>query len=230
MSPTVCAGRRSTKTGLGGEAAAALAVLGHESGLSIVTLSEVLRLSHAGTVRIVDRLVEHGFATRAVAEHDQRSVTLSLTALGREARAALLARRHVVLADILSGLDAEDRTSLERIAEQVLRGIPADAVSALNVCRLCDEGRCRDCPMEIFGPLEQGRKLGAKRKSPTPLDREVAGSGTRRAVSPRAPEHVSIRISSIPRPSQSRDAMVNIASMAADSRRKCAGREVPAGQ
>ena len=41
---------------LGGETAAALTVIGHAPALSIDQLSRVLRLSHAGTVRLVERL------------------------------------------------------------------------------------------------------------------------------------------------------------------------------
>jgi len=40
-----------------GPTAAALALLDHEPGLSIRTLSAGVGLSHAGTVRLVDRLV-----------------------------------------------------------------------------------------------------------------------------------------------------------------------------
>ncbi|MGY4395966.1 MarR family transcriptional repressor of emrRAB [Sphingomonas sp. UYAg733] len=139
------------ETGLGGEAAAALVVIGHAPGLSINILSGVLRLSHPGAVRVVDRLVEKGLAARTAAEHDRRSVTLTLTQSGRETRAALLERRRMVLDDLLSAVDPADRAVLERVAEAILPRLPSDAVSALNVCRLCDETRCLDCPMNIFG-------------------------------------------------------------------------------
>ena len=48
----------------GGETTAAIVVIGHATGLSIDELGRVLGLSHAGTVRLVDRLVAAGFAVR----------------------------------------------------------------------------------------------------------------------------------------------------------------------
>ncbi len=141
------------EAGLGGEAAAALVVIGHGPTLSINKLSNVLRLSHPGAVRLVDRLVEKGLAERTTAEHDRRSVTLTLTDAGREIRTALLDRRRVLLDDLLGAVEPADRIVLERVAEAVLPRLPNDAASALNVCRLCDETRCVDCPMNIFGAM-----------------------------------------------------------------------------
>ncbi len=57
-------------TTFGGETAAALVVVGHTPGLSINQLGRVLRLSHPGTVRLVDRLANAGHVARSLAPHD----------------------------------------------------------------------------------------------------------------------------------------------------------------
>ena len=43
---------------------------------------------------------------------------------------------------------------LECVAETIAAALPDDALSALTTCRFCDERRCIDCPMEVFGLLE----------------------------------------------------------------------------
>lgn len=147
---------RSTTVGeieLGGEAAAALVVIGHAPGLSIDQLGRVLRLSHPGTVRLVDRLAQANLAVRGKSPRDRRAVALTLTVLGQAHRAALLERRHEAVAAVLKAVVPEDRDALERVTDVMLRKLPHDAVSALHVCRLCDGGKCVECPMDMFGTV-----------------------------------------------------------------------------
>lgn len=146
--------------GVGGETAAALVVVGHAPGLSIDQLGRVLRLSHPGAVRLVDRLTRVGLAERAAASRDRRMVALYLTPAGQAQRDALLQRRHDVLAAALDAVSTEDRTVLERIAGAILRTLPDDASSALTICRFCDETRCPECPMDLFGALAEPGRLG----------------------------------------------------------------------
>ncbi|WP_066652213.1 MarR family winged helix-turn-helix transcriptional regulator, partial [Sphingomonas sp. CCH10-B3] len=124
------------------------------SGLSIDELGRVLGLSHAGTVRLVDRLVAAGFAVRSKALRDRRAVALMLTEAGETRLSAILQRRNETLSEILSHVSNADRLVLERIAETILAQMSDDAVSALTICRLCDERRCYNCPMDAFGMLE----------------------------------------------------------------------------
>jgi MarR family transcriptional repressor of emrRAB len=137
---------------LGGEAAAAIIVIGHGASLSINQLARVLRLSHPGTVRLIDRLANAGFAQRNVASHDRRVVVLTLTDYGRTERQALLDRRHKALAAILRATTPSDQVVLERVAETLLVTLPVDATAALTICRFCNEQKCADCPMDVFGP------------------------------------------------------------------------------
>lgn len=141
------------ETSLGGEASAALVVIGHASGLSIHQLARVLRLSHAGTVRLVDRLVTAGLAQRTPGTPDRRVVALVLTDQGHRDRTRLLEHRRQTLDAMLTDLDPADRAALERIADKMLPTLPDDATSALTVCRLCDDQQCADCPMDRFGAL-----------------------------------------------------------------------------
>lgn len=124
--------------GLGGETAAALVVIGHTPGLSIDQLGHVLRLSHPGTVRLVDRLARADLAARSTASHDRRAVALNLTPTGQAQRGALLKRRHAALAAALKEVSPEDQAVSERVADAMLRALPDDASSALTVCRFCD--------------------------------------------------------------------------------------------
>lgn len=137
----------------GGETAAALVSIGHSPGLSIDQLGRVLRLSHSGTVRLVDRLTNVGHATRSVATHDRRAVAVYLTESGREQRNELLERRRDALANVLATVATEDLAALERIVDAILPTLPTEATSALTVCRFCDEQRCGACPMDAFGAI-----------------------------------------------------------------------------
>ena len=138
----------------GGETTAAIVVIGHATGLSIDELGRVLGLSHAGTVRLVDRLVVAGFAVRSKALRDRRAVALMLTEAGETRLSVILQRRNETLSRILGDVSKDDRLVLERIAETILAQMSDDAVSALTICRLCDEKRCYNCPMDTFGMLE----------------------------------------------------------------------------
>ncbi len=140
-------------SGLGGEGAAALVVIGHQPDLSIDQLSRVLGLSHPGTVRLVDRLESAKLVRRHVADHDRRALALNLTAAGRTRRNALLERRHLVLKTILKQAAGEDLEALERATDAMLQKLPDDATSALTVCRFCNEQQCADCPMDAFGSV-----------------------------------------------------------------------------
>lgn len=137
-------------TALGGEAAAALTVLGHSPGLSVDRLGKILRLSHPGTVRVVDRLVAAGLAERRTAALDRRALALHLTAAGETERSAMLGSRHLALDTILNRLAPEERPVLEGMLEKMLITLPSDANSAMTVCRFCDQQRCGQCPMDRF--------------------------------------------------------------------------------
>jgi MarR family transcriptional regulator, negative regulator of the multidrug operon emrRAB len=129
-------------------------VIGHAPTMSIDQLSRILRLSHAGTVRLVDRLVERNLVEKRPSALDRRIMSLALTTDGWQQRDKLLALRRAALTVLLNQVAPEDLAALEHVAETIAAALPEDALSALTTCRFCDERRCIDCPMEVFDLLE----------------------------------------------------------------------------
>jgi hypothetical protein len=128
--------------------------------MSIDQLSRILRLSHAGTVRLVDRLVERNLVEKRPSALDRRIMSLALTTDGWQRRDKLLALRRAVLTVLLDPVAPEDLAALEHVAETIAAALPEDALSALTTCRFCDERRCIDCPMEVFGSLKPAGRPG----------------------------------------------------------------------
>lgn len=133
----------------GGQLAEALVLIQMRPGMSIKRLAERLRLTHAGAVRLVDRLEAEGLAIRSPGA-DRRSVRLTLTAEGLADVDRLLHARSARLAELLDGLTLEERRALEPIVEKLLRRLTTDLISAYANCRLCDTPMCeaRGCPVE----------------------------------------------------------------------------------
>lgn len=129
--------------------AAALVTLAQEDDLTIRQLSEALRLSHAATVRLVDRLENDKLARRGSGA-DARSVALRLTAAGRRRVRPLLAARAAALAEILAPLPATQRRALEITLGVLLDRMTTSVPEAYALCRLCDIAVCdqRRCPVE----------------------------------------------------------------------------------
>jgi MarR family transcriptional regulator, negative regulator of the multidrug operon emrRAB len=113
--------------------------------MSIDQLSRILRLSHAGTVRLVDRLVERNLVEKRPSALDRRIMSLALTTDSWQQRDKLLALRRAVLTVLLNQVAPEDLAALEHVAETIAAALPEDALSALTTCRFCDERRCIDC-------------------------------------------------------------------------------------
>lgn len=128
--------------------AAAIALVGHMPGMTINQLSGALSLSHPGAVRLVDRLVRDSLIERGRSVTDGRAVALTLTSTGNDMCQRILASRQNALARALASLDADDRETLGRLAEAMLRGILRDEEHAIEVCRLCDPSICANCPVE----------------------------------------------------------------------------------
>ncbi|MET0429574.1 MAG: MarR family transcriptional regulator, partial [Microvirga sp.] len=130
-----------------GPAAAAIALLRHEPGMAIERLRRALGLSHSGAVRLVDRLVADALVVRRPGAVDRRAVALHLTDEGERRCDAILTARSGSVARVLDGLDGDERRTLERLTEKLLTRLIGDIDDAYSVCRLCDTGACRDCPV-----------------------------------------------------------------------------------
>jgi DNA-binding MarR family transcriptional regulator len=131
-----------------GPAAAAIALLRHEPGMTIERLRRALGLSHSGAVRLVDRLVADDLAVRRPGPVDRRAVALHLTGKGEGRCDAILAARQGSMARALGTLDEDERRVLGSLTEKLLAGLIGTVDDAYSVCRLCDAGACCDCPVE----------------------------------------------------------------------------------
>jgi MarR family transcriptional regulator, negative regulator of the multidrug operon emrRAB len=135
--------------GHAGETSAALVTVAAEPGLGVTALSRALGLSQPGAVRLVDRLVADGLVIRQPGK-DGRAVALALTPAGEARVEALKTARLAAIDTVLSGLDADDRTALDRIARNILETMTTDRLKAFGLCRLCDWETCfaKGCPVE----------------------------------------------------------------------------------
>ena len=136
----------------GGETAAALIAIGHEPGMSIGQIRQILRLSHAGAVRVVERLGDQGLVEKSQSSSDRRVVHVALTSLGQVQRVELLGLRKAAVAALLDKVSAEDRVALERAANAILSSVFCDPQGGWGTCRLCDRARCDDCPVHRHRP------------------------------------------------------------------------------
>ncbi|WP_187830281.1 MarR family winged helix-turn-helix transcriptional regulator [Siccirubricoccus phaeus] len=131
-----------------GPAAAAIALLRHEPGMTIERLRRALRLSHPGAVRLIDRLVEDALVVRHPSPTDRRAVALHLTEAGDRRCDAILGARQRRMARALSILDEDERQTLGLLTDKLLAGLIRNDDDAYSVCRLCDADTCRDCPVD----------------------------------------------------------------------------------
>ena len=131
-------------TGMSASGPAAVVAIVADPGLSIDELRRVLGLTHPGTVRLVDRLVENGWVTR---EHGVgRTVRLMPTESGLAAERRLAAAREKAVADLLSVMPERDVHLVAGLVRPVL-GTTIDDVDAMRrLCRLCNRDVCSDCP------------------------------------------------------------------------------------
>ena len=120
--------------------------------MSVGQIRQILRLSHAGAVRVVERLGDQGLVAKSQSPSDRRVVHVTLTSRGRGERTMLLGLRSAAVADLLGKVPAEDRVALERAVDSILSTLPSDPHGGLATCRLCDRARCNDCPVNRHRP------------------------------------------------------------------------------
>ena len=131
-----------------GPAASALALLAHKPGLSIRMLAIGVGLSHAGAVRLVDRLAAEALIERREHSTDGRTRSIYLTPAGKVASDEVLASRDKVIAEGLSILNADELKILSDIAERVLRDRLENLEHSYYICRLCCYEGCANCPVD----------------------------------------------------------------------------------
>jgi DNA-binding MarR family transcriptional regulator len=128
--------------------AGALNILAQSPGRTIRELSDVLELSHPGTVRLIDRLQDDGLVERRSGT-DARSVALHVTPAGRRVWNRQRHAREARLEEIVSGLPRASRAAFRSTAELVLAALSTDELRAETICRLCDQSQCPQhrCPV-----------------------------------------------------------------------------------
>ncbi len=137
------------RSGHSGETSAAITALGHQPGLSNDRLSDLLDLTHTGTVRLIDRLVRDGLVEKRPGTHDKRSVALFLTAKGKKIRRQILSDRESALVPLVSNLNDVDQKKLADLLSKLLENVSRDDVHKLRICRLCDATACNNCPIRV---------------------------------------------------------------------------------
>lgn len=133
-------------TGMAGVAPAALVAIVADPGMSIDELRRVLTLTHPGTVRLVDRLVERGWIERR--QGFGRTVLLEATAAGRDARDRVSRARQVAIAGLLAPMSNQAVSQAARLVEPVVDDVVDDVDAVRRLCRLCDRSVCDPCPAE----------------------------------------------------------------------------------
>ena len=141
-------------TGLGGGAPAALVAIVADPGLSIEELRRILALTHPGTVRLVDRLIEQGWVRREPGIG--RTVRLEPTEAGQDAERRLAVAREESVTQFLTALPEPDVHVLAGLIDPALTGTAVESVDTMRrLCRLCDRTACDPCPTEV--PEADGR-------------------------------------------------------------------------
>ena len=131
-----------------GPTASALALLAHMPGLSIRMLSVGVGLSHAGTVRLVDRLATEGLIERRDHSSDGRTRSLYLTEAGKTVSDDVLNSRDQIIAEGLAVLTHEEMKILGQLSARVLRVRLESLEHSYRICRLCCHEGCTDCPVD----------------------------------------------------------------------------------
>lgn len=129
-----------------GETPAAMVVIGYGLGPSNDELRQILGLSHSGTVRLVDRLVEDGLVERRPGS-DARTVALYATKRGKALREKILKSRLETISALLEPLSISDQELLGDLLHRLLASMETTDLERRTLCRLCDNRVCSDCPI-----------------------------------------------------------------------------------
>ncbi|TFU05844.1 MarR family transcriptional regulator [Polymorphobacter arshaanensis] len=129
-----------------GETPAAVVVIGYGLGPSNDQLRRILGLSHPGSVRLVDRLVADSLVERRQGR-DKRAVALYLTERGHTLREELLLGRLAAIRPLLEPLTGTEHEALAALLHKLLASMETTDLDRCNLCRLCDDRVCTDCPI-----------------------------------------------------------------------------------
>lgn len=134
-----------------GETPAALVVIGYDTGPSNDELRRILRLSHPGSVRLVDRLVGDGLVERREGR-DRRAIALYLTNRGRALREDLLKGRLSAIRPLVASLTEPEQETLATLLHKMLSSMETTNLERCTLCRMCDDRVCVNCPIPADKP------------------------------------------------------------------------------
>jgi len=97
--------------------------------VSSTTLATALGTAASSVTRLVDKLEAAGFVQRGADAHSRTIVTLEVTEAGRDVVAAVLARRHALLEQVLDAMGPEERDRAATAAGNFVL-LSGDAVAA----------------------------------------------------------------------------------------------------
>lgn len=129
-----------------GETPAAVVVIGYGLGPSNDQLRRILRLSHPGAVRLVDRLVADGLVERRPGR-DRRAIALHLTDRGTALREELMQGRLAAIRPLIEPLSPAEQDALGELLHKLLARMDTTDEDRCTICRLCDGRVCTDCPI-----------------------------------------------------------------------------------
>ena len=124
-----------------GPATAVMVFLRIEPGLPISVLASRIRLSHAGTVRVIDRLEHEQLVERRRHIADRRARFIHLTNSGKKITDALLKAREQVISECISPLSPNDLDILGMLSERLLVANGFDKDGSVSLCHLCGYSR-----------------------------------------------------------------------------------------
>jgi DNA-binding MarR family transcriptional regulator len=135
-----------------------VALLDLARGGSIRAVSRLIGISHSGTVRLVNRMVDEGLISRGPGQ-DGRTLAVTLTRRGRTLAMSLRQARASSVAAALDGMTVKQREQLATLCEVMIDNLVTARLSARRqerdpvggaLCRLCDPTACGrstgDCP------------------------------------------------------------------------------------
>lgn len=128
-------------------AASLLLTLFYGRDATATALAKVAGVSQPTAVRVLDGLVRQGFIERK--NRTGRTTLLCVTRAGRERARLLQAARLGAMETILSGLNARERATFERMLDTILGAATTSRALARTICRLCDHPACDGplCPV-----------------------------------------------------------------------------------
>ena len=124
-----------------GPATAVMVFLSMEPGLPISVLASRIRLSHAGTVRLIDRLEHEQLVERRRHIADRRARVIHLTNSGKKITEALLKAREQVISECVSPLSPNDLDILGVLSERLFVANGFDKDGSISLCHLCGYSR-----------------------------------------------------------------------------------------